>query len=334
MAYSVDHNKMENKKLIEKIEKLSKKYSATGQDLYSYLDGLLYSDYIGYWNYIHLDTLLSLQNPKTEFPDEKIFIIYHQITELYFQLCLLELEQINKNGRHVLETGEDLGWKKKLTLDVFIEKMQRVNRYVKNLVDSFDIMISGMNRDEFLKFRMALLPSSGFQSVQYRMIELRSTRIEQIVSDKNNSSDLDSLYKKLYWKSGANELSSGKKTYTLEKFEKKYDHRLKKLTNKMVEKNVWSKYLSLSKKDQSNQQLIKLLKEYDYTLNIEWKLAHYKSAVKYLKSNPKNIKATGGTNWQKYLPPKYQKIIFFPKLWSKEERENWGKKWIDSINPA
>ena len=77
-----------------KINKLSEKYSATGQDLYSYLDGLLYADYIGYWNYINLETLLSLQRPKTDFPDEKIFIIYHQITELYFKLCLLELEQI------------------------------------------------------------------------------------------------------------------------------------------------------------------------------------------------------------------------------------------------
>ena len=105
---------MNNNKLIEQINKLSKKYSTTGQDLYSYLEGLLYSDYLGYWDYINLDTLLSLQKPKTDFPDENIFIIYHQITELYFKLCLNEIEQINKNGRHILETGQDLGWKKKI----------------------------------------------------------------------------------------------------------------------------------------------------------------------------------------------------------------------------
>jgi tryptophan 2,3-dioxygenase len=51
------------------------------------LDGLLYADFLTYWDYIHLDTLLSLQSPKTPFPDEEIFIIYHQITELYFKLC-------------------------------------------------------------------------------------------------------------------------------------------------------------------------------------------------------------------------------------------------------
>ena len=125
---------MSDKKLIAKISELSKKYLSTGQDLYSFLDGLLYSDYMSYWNYIHLDTLLSLQNPKTDFPDEKIFIIYHQITELYFKLCLLEVEQINKNGKNVIKTGEDLGWHKKITLKLFIEKLERLNRYIKHLI--------------------------------------------------------------------------------------------------------------------------------------------------------------------------------------------------------
>ena len=128
---------MEDKKLLEKIKLLADKYSATGQDLYSYLDGLLYSDYVGYWNYIKLDTLLSLQKPKTDFPDEKIFIIYHQITELYLKLCLTEIEHINKNGRKILETGEDVGWNKNLKLDLFIEKLKRINRYLNKMIDSF-----------------------------------------------------------------------------------------------------------------------------------------------------------------------------------------------------
>ena len=35
--------------------------------------------------------------------------------------------------------------------------------------------------------------------------------------------------------------------------------------------------------------------------------------------------STGGTNWQKYLPPRFQQIIYFPELWSEEEKQNWGK---------
>jgi len=175
-----------NKDIKNKISQLGEKYGATGQDLMSYLDGLLYADYLSYWDYIHLDTLLSLQNPKTDFPDEKIFITYHQITELYFKLIINELDQISNNGRHVLSSGEDLGWKKSLEIDFFIERLQRIIRYFENLVNSFDIMISGMDKKEFLKFRMALLPGSGFQSIQFRLIEIYSTDFKNLCVSKNN----------------------------------------------------------------------------------------------------------------------------------------------------
>jgi tryptophan 2,3-dioxygenase len=80
--------------IIERLELLEKKYSAIGQDMLSYLDGLLYNDSVKYWDYVEVDTLLSLQKPRTDFPDEVIFIMYHQITELYFKLSLREFEQI------------------------------------------------------------------------------------------------------------------------------------------------------------------------------------------------------------------------------------------------
>jgi tryptophan 2,3-dioxygenase len=72
-----------------------------------------------------------------------------------------------------------------------------------------------------------------------------------------------------------------------------------------------------------------LLKRFDVLVNINWPLAHYKSAVRYLNREPNEIKATGGTNWQKYLPPRFQKRIFYPQLWSLEETEEWGKAWVN-----
>ena len=324
---------MKDKKLLKKIAQLSEKYSATGQDIYSFLEGLLYSDYMGYWDYIHLDTLLSLQNPKTDFPDEQIFIIYHQITELYFKLCLSELEQINKNGKKILNSGEDLGWNKKLSTELFIDKLQRINRYIKHLIHSFEIMISGMEKDQFLKFRMALLPSSGFQSVQYRMIELRSTDLKNLIPQNRSiaTQSISAKFDNLYWKLGARDLKSGQKSYTLLQFEKKYQERLLKLANKTQNMNLWQKYISLNKVNQKNEKLIQLMREYDVNINVNWKLAHYKAAAKYLKKSSKDIAATGGTNWQKYLPPTFQKIIFYPKLWTTKEKKEWGKEWVKSI---
>src|SRR3984885_5313940 len=102
---------------------LQEKYEAMGQDMVSYLDGLLYADFLTYWDYIHLDTLLSLQSPKTPFPDEKVFIIYHQITELYFRLILLEIEQISDDPE--------------ITEDFFINRIDRIIRYFKQLESSF-----------------------------------------------------------------------------------------------------------------------------------------------------------------------------------------------------
>lgn len=82
----------------ERLEKLQEKYAAMGQDMVSYLDGLLFADFLTYWDYIHLDTLLSLQSPKTPLPDEEIFIMYHQITELYFKMALHECKQISNHA--------------------------------------------------------------------------------------------------------------------------------------------------------------------------------------------------------------------------------------------
>jgi len=61
---------------------------------------------------------------------------------------------------------------------------------------------------------------------------------------------------------------------------------------------------------------------------VEWPLAHYRTTVRYLQKSPSDIAATGGTNWQQYLPPRFQKIMFFPDLWSSQEKEEWGKKWV------
>ena len=163
------------KEIVDRVNQLEEKYSLMGQSLDSYLDGLLLSNYLTYWDYIQLDTLLTLQNPKTDFPDEKIFIMYHQITELYFKLSLHEMEQIGYNGKNIQSNGHDLGWKESLDVNLFAERITRINRYFESLTKSFEIMVDGMEKEQFLRYRMALLPASGFQSAQYRMIEICST---------------------------------------------------------------------------------------------------------------------------------------------------------------
>ena len=222
MGENVDAN------LLEQLRKLQAKYDVMGQDLSSYLDGLLYSDYLTYWDYIHLDTLLSLQSPETSFPDEKVFILYHQITELYFRMVMLELEQISTRPN--------------IDATFFIERIDRIIRYFQNLVNSFEIMVVGMEKEQFLKFRMALLPASGFQSAQYRLIEIASTDMINLVNVHDREglhhAELDRLLDKLYWRSGATELASGKKTLTLQQFEAKYNATFHDAGVKYKDKNL------------------------------------------------------------------------------------------------
>lgn len=318
------------KNILEKLELLFEKYALRGQDVSSYLEGLLISNYLPYWDYISLDTLLSLQKPRTDFPDEIVFIIYHQITEPYFKLCLHKYEQIAHNGRKVLPNGHDKGWKDKLEVSFFIERIHRIIRYFEAITKSFEIMIHGMEKEQFLRFRIALLPASGFQSAQYRLIEMASTDLINLTDHEHRhqlqqaNASIEEMYEHIYWKKGATEITTGKKTYTLIQFEKKYQQTFIKWTRYYADKNLWQKYIHLSKEEQQNPALIKALKELDLSVNVRWPLVHYKSAVRYLQQDKQDVPATGGTNWQKYLPPRFQKRIFFPALWNQEEINNWG----------
>ena len=303
-----------------RLAQLQEKYEAMGQDMPSYLDGLLHADFLTYWDYIHLDTLLSLQSPRTFFPDEEIFIIYHQITELYFKLALHECKQIIE--------------KAPLTAGFFTDRVKRINRYFEALAQSFEIMVDGMEKEQFLQFRMSLLPASGFQSGQYRMIEIYATDFINLVArDKREEllgAGIEEQFEYLYWKFGATELSTGKKTLTLRQFEKKYAKTFIELAKANTQHNFSALLRQLQHTRHSAPELEYELRRLDVNVNINWPLSHYKSAVRYLNREPEEIKATGGTNWQKYLPPRFQKRIFYPQLWTAEQVENWGKAWVEN----
>ncbi|MCF4100750.1 tryptophan 2,3-dioxygenase family protein [Gillisia sp. M10.2A] len=308
--------------IAERILLLEEKFKNSGQDMGSYLDGLLYDKYLTYWDYISLDTLLSLQNPKTHFPDEEIFLTYHQITELYFKLILHEQQQIINSEN--------------LTAAFFVGKLERLNRYIRILINSFDVMIKGMDREQFLQFRMALLPASGFQSAQFRMIEINATPLQHLVpfKQRNNFSEYNSieeLYENIYWKQGGIDLVTGEKTLTLKQFELRYTPRFLRIANSVKERTLYHRYLQLPESERNNKTLIEALRSFDTNVNVNWLLMHMGAAHRYLNKDNKTIAATGGTNWKEFLPPSFQKNSFFPNLWSEEEFNNWGKEWVTHL---
>ncbi len=312
-----------NEEINVRIDKLAEKYHASGQELLAYLDGLLFADYNTYWDYIHLDTLLSLQTPKTQFPDEEIFIMYHQITELYFKLTLHEMKQLAEN--------------KDLTTDFFEARLKRINRYFSALTHSFGVMEKGMDREDFLKFRMSLIPASGFQSAQYRKIEICATDMINLVNKDfrqkmvKDGANIGQMYDKIYWKWGATMEKTGEKTLTLRQFERKYTDELIRLANGYKEVNLWQLYKRFKETGKTHKGIEEQLKALDLNVNVNWPLQHYRTSVAYLAQRPHDVSSTGGTNWQKYLPPRFQKRIFYPELWTAEEKKEWGKKWVTDV---
>lgn len=289
--------------VLESLKLIAQKYGSSGQDFESYLEGLLYSNSLNYWDYIHLDTLLSIQNTRTDLHDEKIFITYHQITELYFSLILHEMNVL-------CDTQPQ-------QLNPWLKALDRMNRYFEQLIQSFDIMTQGLDKEQFLKFRMSLLPASGFQSVQYREIEISSAPLHRLVTPNKRRAllheDLRKQYENLYWKYGNLSLKSGEKTLTLKQFEQRYDEKLYHLAKVRQTTNL-AALVAGWPEAQSDQALKEALSRYDDLANVQWPRAHMKAAVSHLHQQPEVIKATGGTNWQKYLLTKKQTISFFHDL--------------------
>ncbi|UOK43029.1 MULTISPECIES: tryptophan 2,3-dioxygenase family protein [Flavobacterium] len=299
-----------------KLDQIDAKFQAINQKTETHLEGLLWAKPITYWDYIQTDALLNLQIQRTTLPDEMVFIMYHQVNELLFKMILWEIEQVSNATT--------------LTTSFFAERLHRISRYFNMLTTSFDIMGDGMEVEQYLKFRNTLTPASGFQSAQYRLIEFASTDLINLIDHRfratiDRNTHYEHAMEHLYWQAGGKDYATGEKSYLLKGFEKKYKAEFLAFMEEYNQKNLWQKFKQLPEEDQKNADLIAAMRHYDKTVNITWVMGHYNAAVKYIESVPGAHEATGGSDWKKYMLPKYQRRIFFPELWTKEELDKWGE---------
>jgi tryptophan 2,3-dioxygenase len=306
----MDDNKQE---LLSRIED---KFNAIGQDVNVHLEGLVWAKPITYWDYIQTDALLNLQTQRTTLPDEMVFIMYHQINELLFKMILWEIDQVVKN--EIADAA------------FFADKISRISRYFDVLCSSFDVMKEGMAVEQYLKFRNTLTPASGFQSAQYRLIEFASTSLINLIDYRfrgniDRNTPYEHAYEHLYWQAAGKDHKTGKKSTLIQLFEEKYKSFFLQKMSFYNDYNLYNKFLALPEEIKQDPTLVKAMRHYDYTVNVSWVMAHYHAAEKYLESGPKKAEATGGSDWKKYMHPRYQRRIFFPDLWSEEELKHWGE---------
>ena len=297
----------------ELISKLEEKYTNLGENPETYLKGLLQAKPLNYWDYIEVDSLLSLQKPRTDYPDEEIFIMYHQITELVLKLMIHELKQL---------TGDN-----QPSEEIIIEKVYRLRRYTNMLMTSFDVMRFGMDYDEYNIFRSTLAPASGFQSAQFRYLEIFTTPLINLINEdgKKRLSENPSIkeyFENIYWRDAGYNRKTGKSTLTLQHFEEKYLENFIQLAKKLEGKTLADKFRSF---ENPSENLKTAMRDFDHYYNVEWPLVHLKTAQHYLDKKGENKAATGGSQWKKYLHPKFQQRKFFPFLWTQQDIIDWGK---------
>ena len=298
------------------VERLEEKFTAIDQNYETHLEGLVWAKPITYWDYIQPDALLNLQVQRTTLPDEMVFIMYHQINELLFKMILWEVEQVTTNEN--------------LTAPFFTQKLDRISRYFDMLSSSFSIMQEGMEVEQYLKFRNTLTPASGFQSAQYRLIEFASTDTINLIDYRfrvtiDRNTPIEHAYEHLYWHAAGKDHTTGKKSTLIRLFEEKYKAEFLRKMEEYNTTNLYAKFKSLPDEVKTDKILIQAMRHYDYTVNVSWVMAHYNAAAKYLQPQGEVVEATGGSDWRKYMHPRYQRRIFFPDLWSEQELQDWGK---------
>ena len=300
----------------EILEALEQKFDAINQKTETHLEGLLWSKPITYWDYIQTDALLNLQTQRTVLPDEMVFIMYHQVNELLFKMILWEINQLC----HI----------DKPKTDFFTEKLRRISRYFDMLTTSFEIMGDGMEVEQYMKFRNTLTPASGFQSAQYRFIEFSSTDLINLIDYRfrasiDRNTPYSHAFEHLYWQAAGKDHKTGEKSFLILEFERKYREEFLRYMEEYNTINIWQKFKQLPDADQKDRELVNAMRHYDYTVNVTWVMGHLNAAKKYIDSGKGSGEATGGSDWKKYMHPKYQRRIFFPELWSEEELKNWGE---------
>ena len=168
------------------------------------------------------------------------------------------------------------------------------------------------------------------KSASFRYLELYCTRLKNLINDKGRerlpeNPTLDDYFDNIYWKDAGMDRKTGKMTLTLRLFIEKYEDNFKRLAKKAQGKTLEER---IEQMENPSEELKAKLKEFDHFYNVAWPIVHLETAQHFLdaRGDVAAKTATGGSEWKKYLSPRFQQRKFFPELWSSEEIQNWGQE--------
>jgi tryptophan 2,3-dioxygenase len=254
---------------------------------------------LSYGEYLQLDKILGAQKPLSYEHDEMLFIIVHQASELWMRLFLHELETVMDCVRRD-------------NLDPTSKAMDRISRVQTQLIATWDVL-SSMTPSDYSQFRNALGRSSGFQSVQYRLLEflLGNKNRDVIVVHEREPKAHQVLLQALEAPSLYDEVLSllSRRGYGIPEEYLTRDFSEPYQANKQVA-GAWLGVYHNSEKDWDLYELAEKLVDLDHKFQL-WRVHHLKTVERIIGYK----RGTGGTAGVSYLA-KALELKFFPELWT------------------
>jgi tryptophan 2,3-dioxygenase len=256
-------------------------------------------DSLSYGQYLNLDKLLDAQHPLSYQHDEMLFIVIHQVSELWMKLCLHEL-----NATVACVRRDDLGPTFKM--------LTRVSTIQRQLLEAWDVLATVTPHD-YSAFRNSLGRSSGFQSAQYRMLEflIGNKNAEMIQVFRADPPAYEALERALRAPSLYDEvlrlLSRRGLSVPAQAIDRDFTQPYQ------ASKQVAAAWLSVyhnSVKDWDLYELAERLVDLDYKFQL-WRFTHMKTVERIIGYK----RGTGGTSGVSYLT-KALELKFFPELWT------------------
>ncbi|MGC1387767.1 MAG: tryptophan 2,3-dioxygenase [Steroidobacteraceae bacterium] len=254
---------------------------------------------LSYGQYLNLDKLLDAQHPLSYQHDEMLFIVIHQVSELWMKLCLHEL-----NATVACVRRDDLGPTFKM--------LTRVSTIQRQLLEAWDVLATVTPHD-YSAFRNSLGRSSGFQSAQYRMLEflIGNKNAEMIEVFRADAPAYEALGRALRAPSLYDEvlrlLSRRGLNVPAQSIDRDFTQPYQ------ASKQVAAAWLSVyhnSVKDWDLYELAERLVDLDYKFQL-WRFTHMKTVERIIGHK----RGTGGTSGVSYLT-KALELKFFPELWT------------------
>jgi tryptophan 2,3-dioxygenase len=251
-----------------------------------------------YGEYLQLARVLSAQQPLSAEHDEMMFIIVHQVSELWIRLFLHELEFVQR-----CVVRDDL--------DPSFKALQRISKVQAQLFGAWEILAT-MTPADYTLFRNQLGRSSGFQSMQYRLMEfgLGNKNADMIRVHQRNPEDYARLKRALHAPSLYDEVLRllSRRGYGIPQELLDRDFSQPYVSSKAVT-GAWLGVYHNADKDWDLYELAEGLVDLDHRFQL-WRFQHMKTVERIIGHKP----GTGGTSGVSYLA-KALELRFFPELW-------------------